>query len=705
MLKNVVLIFSFFTSVSWAELPKFSVGNFPIIQTATSDTEAQFNTLVPRLQNFAMKAYPLVDGVEGAPLKAEVLFDGVMDPDKILHEKVMRFRIQGMDPKAKYRLELLEVSNFGEKVVEQRYFKTLNPLLRSLKYALISCISDEKIYAEARAVLWKKIETAALDVIFLLGDMTYVDDLKAVSRKKITVFDVWLRTFTSFKANPLAYQETLTPTQFTWDDHDAGIDNANKDFPLIKEAARATEAIYGGNTIPGVVEYAKEGLQKIFKWAGQYFIFLDNRSFRSARSETDVNGHLGAEQKSWLLSWLRKIGDSAPAHIMIGNMLGSPTVQKKLPDGKIKNVTESYFGDHPADYIDLFRQINSMNVTLVAYSGDIHFTQVVEHGPREKGTSRYSPTTFLEVTSSPMHSFIFEPTKDEPQFWPDPQRILAYRGYNFVIADSQWVADKKELKLQLTGVGMPDKPVFNLGTTISRNPVFLSQRRRLLAKGFSRVDKKVKVAFFDADATLRVAPSGGVTAKHETDVYILPGVAEEIAELNRRGFLVAIVSNQGGIDRGAITFEKAEKALRLTMDLIRKENPAARIHYFDMAEQDSDDFYRKPDIGMMKHLERVLARNGYALDWANSFMVGDAQYKSTDIHPRTGKPGEDFTNTDRLVAENAGIPPIHPADFFGWSPEQLAAVRKNDVEFLSGGKVKSTRPKFPEAKNCSVFFK
>lgn len=669
------------------DLPKYSYGNYPILQTATSETEVQFNALLPRLKNYEMRAIPLLgEGKEGEPIVSKILGDQVQDPQRLLHEKAMRFQIQGLNPKTLYRLELHEVSKFGTRVVEQRLFRTMSLFERALRFAVISCMSDEKEFAEPRDVLWKKVARAALDIVFLVGDMTYVDSFNSVPRDNVTPFDIWMRTFESFKALPLAYHQFLTPVQFTWDDHDAGVDNATKDFPNIKEAAKATHALYGGNSIDGVVEYSQEGLYKYLKLAGHYFFLFDNRSFRT--SDNVVDGEFGAKQKAWFFDHIGRIGDAGPVYLLSGTMWGSPTIMKPLANGQQKRMTESMYGDHPLDYKDMFTRLNFeySNVTYMMFSGDIHFSQVVEHGRQERNSGRWAPFTTWDVTSSPMHSVMFQPKKGEPEFWQDPQRLVGRRDYNFVVVDASWQAQSNALQVQVQSIGMQEKPLFSIATTIARNPSFTSQRRRILAKGFERAgqERKVKVAFFDADATLRIAPSGEVSAQNENDVFILPNVAERIADLSRQGYLVAIVSNQGGVSRGKTSMEQAEKALLKTISLIRTQNPQAKIHYFDYSEQDRGDFNRKPDIGMGKNLERILARQGYKLDWTHSFMIGDAQYKKTDVDPRTGQRGLDFTNTDRLFAENLGIKTAHASDFFGWTEAQLAAVRKNDVQFLSG---------------------
>jgi DNA 3'-phosphatase len=187
--------------------------------------------------------------------------------------------------------------------------------------------------------------------------------------------------------------------------------------------------------------------------------------------------------------------------------------------------------------------------------------------------------------------------------------------------------------------------------------------RKFLAENFAVHGGKVKVAFFDADNTLRVSLSGGITANSPNDVLILPFVAPKIAELNREGYLVTVVSNQAGVANGRTSLETADGALKYMTDLIREDNSKAAIHFFDFAE--AKDEYHKPKTGMARRLEAALAERDLKIDWRHSFMVGDAAYVKSDRRP-DGSPGTHFANSDRLFAENLGIEFFEPTDFFGW---------------------------------------
>lgn len=217
------------------------------------------------------------------------------------------------------------------------------------------------------------------------------------------------------------------------------------------------------------------------------------------------------------------------------------------------------------------------------------------------------------------------------------------------------------LSMATAGNGQPGGP------SISRSaadPGSGLARRRFLDEGFVKVDDRVKVAFFDVDSTLRVSLSGSVSANHPKDVLLLPFVAQKIAELKRQGYLIALVSNQGGVASGHVTIQEADQALLYTTELLKEQDPEAVVHYYDFAE--ASDEFRKPETGMAKLLEQQLKERALTIDWSESFMVGDSAYKrGVDTEP-SGLPGIHFSNSDRIFAEKLKIRFFDPTDFFGW---------------------------------------
>jgi len=204
-------------------------------------------------------------------------------------------------------------------------------------------------------------------------------------------------------------------------------------------------------------------------------------------------------------------------------------------------------------------------------------------------------------------------------------------------------------------------------------PAYPSQRRSLEAYACPPDVESVPVAFFDADGTLRISRSGTPTASDEQDVYILPFVAQTLADLHDQGYLVAVVSNQGGVAAGFTDFEVAEGALVFVAHQL--DQLGAEIDYIDFADQKDD--YRKPKTGMADGLaDRLEDKCGFGIDWDGSFMVGDAGYKKNVDGPHPdGRPADDFSNSDRLFAEALEIPFSEPADYFGWAHYDVHNLR------------------------------
>jgi len=223
------------------------------------------------------------------------------------------------------------------------------------------------------------------------------------------------------------------------------------------------------------------------------------------------------------------------------------------------------------------------------------------------------------------------------------------------------------LGLSLVACAIPEEPTDDLdidGDGKADGIAIVKKRRTTSAIKCPPGTGHAKVAFFDADSTIRISKSGAVTADSATDVNVLPFAAQEIKRLASEGHLIAIVSNQGGVGSGHQTLATAEKALALAVSRLRKLG--APVHYFDFA--DKYDNFRKPKTGMAELLDdKITSKCGEGIDLASSFMVGDSGYKKNVDGPHPdGRPADDFSNSDRLFAENLGIPFHEPTDFFAW---------------------------------------
>ncbi|GHU89451.1 D,D-heptose 1,7-bisphosphate phosphatase [Clostridia bacterium] len=108
--------------------------------------------------------------------------------------------------------------------------------------------------------------------------------------------------------------------------------------------------------------------------------------------------------------------------------------------------------------------------------------------------------------------------------------------------------------------------------------------------------------------------------KDPAQVELLPGVAEALRELKRRGFLLILVSNQSGIARGYFT-ERDLQAVQDRLNAVLSEHGAALDGAYNCPHAPDDDCgCRKPKIGMA-----LAAKRDFDLDLSESYMVGDKQ--------------------------------------------------------------------------------
>jgi HAD superfamily hydrolase (TIGR01662 family) len=198
-------------------------------------------------------------------------------------------------------------------------------------------------------------------------------------------------------------------------------------------------------------------------------------------------------------------------------------------------------------------------------------------------------------------------------------------------------------------------------------------RGRLLEPFTPPASGPIKVAIFDADGTVRKA-IGSRPPQTVDEVELLSNVGAMTRQLRDDGYFVAIASNQGGIAAGFTTAKSADEVLAHTVSLMREDG--GHVHRFDFSEKKGAANF-KPNTGMFEDLRAFLQKEyGRDIDMERSFMVGDASYaravegtatragKKADVRP-DGTLGEDFSNSDRLFAENAGNAFHEARHFFG----------------------------------------
>ena len=206
------------------------------------------------------------------------------------------------------------------------------------------------------------------DLFVWLGDNIYVDTYDKPERFE--------QLYGQLGANP-RYQKlkATCPQLAVWDDHDYGMNNHHKDYPL-KDLSKvafgkfwdvpATSAFWAREGIYRCVEYGQPG-KKV------QMILLDGRWFLDKENMEAKDSYLGKEQWAWLEQVLKR-----PADIRV--ICSGVQVIKLNAEGK----NWEMWGHQPSEKKRLFDLIESTKANGVVFiSGDMHFGEIY----REKAAS------------------------------------------------------------------------------------------------------------------------------------------------------------------------------------------------------------------------------------------------------------------------------------------------------------------------------
>jgi histidinol-phosphate phosphatase family protein len=125
------------------------------------------------------------------------------------------------------------------------------------------------------------------------------------------------------------------------------------------------------------------------------------------------------------------------------------------------------------------------------------------------------------------------------------------------------------------------------------------------------------VVFIDRDGT--IIQQVDVLTK-PSEVKLLPGAAEAIADLNRRGYLVIAVTNQPIIEKGLLSMEGLEAIHRALRDNLASFGAELDGIYTcpHKYRAEGQCTCRKPGIGLIKQAEAQ-----FSIDREKSWFIGD----------------------------------------------------------------------------------
>lgn len=143
-----------------------------------------------------------------------------------------------------------------------------------------------------------------------------------------------------------------------------------------------------------------------------------------------------------------------------------------------------------------------------------------------------------------------------------------------------------------------------------------------------------KAVFFDRDGTIN-SDEGHYYIYKPEDFVFNPGVIDGMKRLQQAGYLMFIITNQGGIAKGTYTREDVETVHRKMCDELANEGiTITKIYYCPHHESIKTCVCRKPSPYMVN-----LAIEEYHLDKKKCWFIGDS-------------------SKDVKCAEDAGIRPI-----------------------------------------------
>jgi D-glycero-D-manno-heptose 1,7-bisphosphate phosphatase len=170
----------------------------------------------------------------------------------------------------------------------------------------------------------------------------------------------------------------------------------------------------------------------------------------------------------------------------------------------------------------------------------------------------------------------------------------------------------------------------------------------------------IKGVFLDRDGVINRKPPEGDYVTRWEDFQILPGVTEGIAQLNRAGFRVIVVTNQRCIAKGLITVPELELMHERMLHLLAQAGATISAIYYCPHEAEPVCQCRKPAPGMLLEAARE-----HGIDLGASWMIGDSE---SDI--QAGKNAG--CKTARLCESKSGTAAFASADIF--APSLLSAI-------------------------------
>lgn len=411
----------------------------PIMQGATSSTQTQMFVLTDANRNYRFRM--VADNWREVMPTA---MDAQGHPGSPSDQVMQRVFFSGLGAGMQYLFRVYDDDT--NELLDEREFRTLAAAKQQLRFAIASCMWDMYRPWDAGygGDIWHYLIETDPDVIFFVGDNVYVDMPFPV----LSVPGIWEKYVATRHKFSFFKNKKLIPVVSTWDDHDYGLDNANRHFPLKDATTDIFQTFFIGSqtdnySIPGI------GVAGLFEIYGHTFFMMDNRSFRTAPGEQPER-HFGDEQLQWLLDNLQ---GREHAFIASGSQFFGGYAYKE-GDQSLTSV-ETFQGEHPQRFVHFIEQLRATGVEVAFLTGDRHYTEILEIPEGVLGYQTY------ELTSSPIN-MIPQPFLN----LVNPLRVAGYENaHNFLLVEAQDLLDGG-VKLKVSAHGLGGEVVFDNTYTV-----------------------------------------------------------------------------------------------------------------------------------------------------------------------------------------------------------------------------------------------
>lgn len=161
-----------------------------------------------------------------------------------------------------------------------------------------------------------------------------------------------------------------------------------------------------------------------------------------------------------------------------------------------------------------------------------------------------------------------------------------------------------------------------------------------------------KAVFFDRDGTIN-SDEGHYYIYKPEDFIFNPGVIEGMLQLQEAGYLLFVITNQGGVAKGIYTQQDVEAVHRkMCNDLAAQGVTITKIYYCPHHESVKTCVCRKPSPYMVNR-----AIEEFHIDKLHSWFIGDGNRdvecaKAAGIHPIRIHKNQDITPVIRQILSN-----------------------------------------------------